>query len=157
MALIHRSFEHERTKYPHGSGPVEKAFADAWEKENKEQPGVNYGMGILQDLMVVPSKNWGIFGWHKMRANITPEKAQIVATVIQWLGTNVGFCWLEKTLNDAGYQVRGNRDIAAELKQAKERIAELEAELKRRDDEELDLQKCIAEIQSMELLAEVSA
>ena len=36
----------------------------------------------------------------------TKREAEVAATVIQWLGTNVGFVFLEEVLKEAGYAVQ---------------------------------------------------
>ncbi len=37
--------------------------------------------------------------------HITKNDRVIVATVIQWLGTNIGFNFLERTLKKCGYKI----------------------------------------------------
>lgn len=79
----------------------EKGFADEWEKENSKQRGVNFGYGILQDLFCerdgirgVTTKFW-----------ITYKERYIVATVIQWLGSNCGMSFLHEALKRSGYKI----------------------------------------------------
>jgi hypothetical protein len=36
---------------------------------------------------------------------ITARERFIVATVIQWLGSNVGFCFLREVLKSCGYDI----------------------------------------------------
>lgn len=100
--LIHRSWSWGRTRYI--PGVLERIFADNWEKDCQRQPGMNFGYGTLQDLMI-DSKGVSVFSVRKLIAKITPRDAMIVATVVQWLGTNVGFCWISAVLRKAGYNV----------------------------------------------------
>lgn len=95
---------HYRTKQPHGD--LEKAFADEWERENKKSPGLNYGHGLLQDLMFCGSTYFArAVHW------VTPVERWIAATVIQWLGTNCGFCFLCTCLEKCGYVVMKREDL----------------------------------------------
>jgi len=58
---------------------------------------MNQGHGTLQNLM------FDING--KAMFHITENDRTIVATVIQWLGTNVGFCFLEAALKRCGLKI----------------------------------------------------
>jgi hypothetical protein len=102
----------------------ERCFAEAWEEENRSRPGINYGMGILQDLMVTQREakahEWGVrdhfrfLRWLRVAFVVTPRERVIVATVIQWLGTNVGFAWLCQVLDRSGYKVCRKEEARAE-------------------------------------------
>jgi hypothetical protein len=70
----------------------ERAFAEIWAKENREDRCINFGHGLLQDLFI-ESTGFGILD-RKLVKRITRGQAKIVATVIQWLGTNCGQCFL---------------------------------------------------------------
>lgn len=95
--------------------PPEKIFADAWEKENADRRGINYGMGILQDLMVTQRAakrgdlsvrdSFSVFGRLRVAFEITPRERIIVATVIQWLGTNCGWGFLTECLRKCGWRL----------------------------------------------------
>src|ERR1035437_1932254 len=91
----------ERTKWERGDR--EKIFYKQWKKENIANPGINQGHGILQDLFCIPAKS--IFKTGGLKVLINKRDRYIVATVIQWLGTNVGWCWLEETLRKCGYRI----------------------------------------------------
>lgn len=92
---------------------LEREFAVEWEKICRPQRGINYGHGTLQDLMFVNRtgviacsmtqgmRRDSVTCWTK----ITPRDAAIVATVIQWLGTNCGFSFLSDVLDRAGYKL----------------------------------------------------
>lgn len=75
----------------------EKAFHESWKEENKIQSHVNQGMGTLQNLMVGKDE--------KPLYYITQNDRIIVATIIQWLGSNIGFNFLERTLKKCGYKI----------------------------------------------------
>ena len=65
--------------------PLEKAFAEAWQKENKPRTGMQIG---LMDYMFDP-ENRG-----RPPTPVTDRDHRVAATVIQWLGSPVGQNWL---------------------------------------------------------------
>lgn len=83
----HRIADHVPDQY----ALIERALAEQWKHDNEETAGRNYGMGILQDLMLSTLQ-------HENPKNFNPwlsnRERKIVATVIQWLGTNVGRSFL---------------------------------------------------------------
>ncbi|WP_164740353.1 hypothetical protein, partial [Xanthomonas euvesicatoria] len=64
--------------------------------------GVNYGHGILQDLFIEGGHN--MFG-RKVIEEISNRDRMIVATVIQWLGSNCGMCFLGEALRRFGAKI----------------------------------------------------
>lgn len=88
----------ERIKY----NDLEKAFHETWLKWNEPRVGVNYGNGTLQDLFI--EKGERPFS-RKWIADISNRERWIVATVIQWLGTNVGMAFLHEALGAAGMYI----------------------------------------------------
>lgn len=87
--IIHRGTHYNRTKHDlqWDDRKREQALAQAWEAANEHR---DVGLApILQTL--VPHH--------------TQEQASAVATVIQWLGTEIGFEFLSRALARAGYQV----------------------------------------------------
>ena len=88
MLLTHEGFNTSRL----ATNPREAAFAAAWKNLNK---GVDHltTPGIL--VSIVP--------------NATPSDAKVAATVIQWLGSNIGMEFL-RTVADS------NKDIRSRLK-----------------------------------------
>ncbi len=85
---------------------IENAFSSHWQKENKNKTNVNSGHGILQDLFIEKRGNpFNIFNETFCYAKITNKERLIVATIIQWLGTNCGFCFLQEALDKAGYKI----------------------------------------------------
>ncbi len=99
---LHRSIDYGRVELDRQTRgqTLEVVFAEQWEKENARRPGINFGHGILQDLMF---KRRGLST--VCRFIIRRRDAAIAATVVQWLGTNVGFCFVESCLKLAGYRV----------------------------------------------------
>jgi hypothetical protein len=83
----------------------EKVFAEKWIQENKKRRGINWGYGILQDLFIVADTKWFLSNPGRIVAKINPRDRFIVATVIQWLGSNVGFCFLRECLDKCGYKI----------------------------------------------------
>jgi len=95
---------YERTEFNNR----EKAFADHWRELNnkKTQRSINHGFGILQDLLIEGDDMFINIQKPKYAiVLITPIHRYIVATIIQWLGSNVGWCFLEVCLKRCGYQI----------------------------------------------------
>ena len=85
---------------------LEKSFADEWEDLNdrNKRIGENYGYGMLQDLFI----SGGLFSIREPRTVhkiINGRDRHIVATVIQWLGSNIGREFLNKCLKKTGYHI----------------------------------------------------
>ncbi|WP_417459061.1 hypothetical protein [Kordiimonas sp.] len=72
------------------SGERENAFHKQWIHEQD-----NYGSPMLENLFA----SWGI-------GDATPREVAVVASTIEWLGTNVGFCFLESALRRCGYEIK---------------------------------------------------
>ena len=103
----HRGLGFDRTLHFWGSAPRERVFAEAWQEENDPNQVINCGLGRLYDVV---GFSWGPVDPANPRrpSRFYPLRRRdcvIVATVIQWLATNVGFCWLEETLRRAGYRI----------------------------------------------------
>jgi hypothetical protein len=107
LGKVNKGFRHERVNHinPLSTSDInrEMVFYKHWVKENEYRSGTNYGQGILQDLFFE--------GTHPMNTpikmlKIKPIHRFIVATIIQWLGTNVGFSFILECLRDCGYSVK---------------------------------------------------
>lgn len=99
----HKGFRHERTKFK-GHGEIEKAFYEHWRKQNVGVRGINHGYGTLQDLLIDEDFNSPLKpSWFVTKIN--SRDRFIVATVMQWLGTNCGFCFLQEVLKSCGYSI----------------------------------------------------
>lgn len=95
-----RGYRYERIKFDER----ENAFAKHWQDENdrKKVHAFNHGLGILQDLLIdVPE----IHHRPMLVTKITPRDRFIVATIIQWLGSGVGWCFLGECLKMCGYKI----------------------------------------------------
>ena len=99
--LEHRGLDFKRRAYNHR----EEAFAAYWEEENQRRRWLNFGFGILQDLMIKRAPVFSIFARVTWRLVINNRDAAICATVVQWLGTNVGMAFLETALKRCGYRL----------------------------------------------------
>lgn len=86
--------------------PREKAFAEEWEHENErdDRYAVDHGYGTLQNLFMEGHK-YDLMNPLKCITKITKRDKYIVATVIQWLGSNVGMSFLHSTLRKCGYKI----------------------------------------------------
>lgn len=82
--------------------PREAAFAEQWQKDNFPRAGVNYGHGALQDMFITEGEP---FRTRTIVEEITNRDRRIVATVIQWLGTNCGMAFLSASLEKCGYKI----------------------------------------------------
>ncbi len=104
LGAANKGYRHERILHP--ASEMEKQFYQHWKKENTKNPRLGFGQGILQDLFSIQGGNpislFNLKGW---KIVITKREKYIVATVIQWLGTNCGRCFLEEVLKDSGYKI----------------------------------------------------
>ena len=76
----------DRSRWNDDGGRREKALADAWSEANKSR----HNGGILQMLMCQAATREG----EGFSPALSARERKIVAMVIQWLGTNVGSCFL---------------------------------------------------------------
>ena len=85
---------------------IENALSSHWREENVKNYGLNQGQGILQNLFFTATKNpLSIFDGSYRIMKISNRDRLVAATVIQWLGTNVGFCFLSEALKKAGFTI----------------------------------------------------
>lgn len=78
----------------------ERAFAKAWVKER----------GALRGLLAPYPTTGGIHFTSNNPHRVTLREGVVAATVIQWLGSNCGFAFLEKVLGDCGYALVRKKD-----------------------------------------------
>lgn len=81
---------------------IENSFSKKW-KEEQNRTNINHGHGVLQDLFINPSGS--MFKNDEAITKITDRDRLIVATVVQWLGSNCGMCFLNEVLSDSGYRI----------------------------------------------------
>lgn len=91
-----------RLRLPCEQTTREAALAKHWQHTNTRIAGVNGGYATLELLLCKNEDD-------RMCREVTPEEATCAATVIQWLGTNCGFCWLGEALKLAGYRISKDR------------------------------------------------
>ena len=96
--------------------PREVAFFKLWQKENHYDQN-SKGVSLLQHLMIErasePKEGFvrdfsgmSVFGQYmKVHHHINQKEAEIVATTIQWLGSNVGMCFLGQALKECGKKI----------------------------------------------------
>ena len=98
--LIHRGVWYDtRANIDDPVGKREKAFADAWEEENQPRGHFSRAWGPeLSTLQALMRKDDNL-------VPVSQETATAVATVVQWLGTPIGWGFLEGALRQAGYVV----------------------------------------------------
>ncbi len=90
--LVHRGVAHSRTQrdLEYRDRQREKAFSEAWEALNSRPLSTALVSTLLDGASQV--------------------QASAAATVIQWLGSEVGFGFLTETLKTAGYELKDIRD-----------------------------------------------
>lgn len=100
-AIQHVGLHRQRLAYPCEQTTRERAFAEAWERANDEHHRYLYELSLVGEHD--PST---IFGDKRTPAfPLTQDTATAAATVVQWLGSNVGFSFLEEALRVAGYRI----------------------------------------------------
>lgn len=87
---------------PEADNPRERIYAEAWASENKIQPG--RPTPALVYLLSNGGNPFG-FGGGKLLMEYDQKSATIAATIIQWLGSDVGFSFVSECLYKAGYRV----------------------------------------------------
>lgn len=83
----------------------ERVFAEEWMKNNRHSR-VSGGTDLLQSLFSrAPMNVRNFLSWRRPRLYLIARDRFVAATVIQWLGTNVGFSFLTETLEKLGYEI----------------------------------------------------
>lgn len=100
--LRHVGYRVERCRF----GLLERIFCEEWQKECRPARGLNFGFGLLQDLFIDNGGKPGRLSGLRFILIPSQREAYIVATVVQWLGTNVGFSFLLRCLQKAGLTIR---------------------------------------------------
>ena len=79
--------------------PIEKALSDGWAEEIVSVSSINENT-LLDGLLELQGReNNRPIGYATQRDHV------IAATVVQWLGSPVGFSFLQRALEGAGYEV----------------------------------------------------
>lgn len=87
MKLKHEGISKNRLQF----NPKERIFADAWTDQNRI---------IGRSAMTI---EWLLHPTDGMP--VTQEECTVAATMMQWLGSPVGFNFLEDALKSAGYEL----------------------------------------------------
>ena len=74
------------SQYRFSTNPDEQLFAEEWEEHNTSHEGKVDGSGIL-DYLLAENPN-------DPRGEVTDRDRRVAATVIQWLGSQCGKCFL---------------------------------------------------------------
>jgi hypothetical protein len=99
MSVKHEGRYPERTELNSFHGRIEKLFAEEWRKANHPPCWLNHGLGVLEHLLVCDETNFSL----KQSRELTQAEATAAATVVQWLGTAVGWQWLCDCMHKAGF------------------------------------------------------
>ena len=86
--MFNQGLKHQRL-HPEAGNPREIIFARRWEDENT---------GMRSVL------NW-LLGPHNQQVDVTERERTVAATVVQWLGSPIGFNFLEEALEECGYKL----------------------------------------------------
>ena len=93
---------HPNRLKPEAGNPREVAFAKQWVQENDDGAGCN----TLAWLLVKAKGNvCCVLEKTEQLVPYNQQSASVAATVIQWLGSNVGFYFLREALADCGYEI----------------------------------------------------
>lgn len=84
--MSEKQIDHESlNEYRLANNPLERAFLEEWKEINKRAPMINHGWGTLE---IILSSDFNDV------QPISQRDANVAATVIQWLGTVCGQCFL---------------------------------------------------------------
>jgi hypothetical protein len=112
---LNRGLLYSRTeaKFPRNQINREKVFADQWEQANIPEPSINYGHGIAQDLFMdgpvigsIQTARLSPYAIYKL----TRRERVIIATIVQWLGSNCGWSFLSKCVELCGHRIVRKED-----------------------------------------------
>jgi hypothetical protein len=91
MSTVKKKFQ-GRSPHRYKTDPLEKAFALAWQAENDtSRAGRRYS---LMEYLFAENKDSS----ERPIANLTQRDWEIANTLIQWLGSHVGQCFLRDVL-----------------------------------------------------------
>ena len=94
-----RGFHHRRTEGTSQQSRREKVFAEEWKDEAPQ---------IVDGILTPPHRKGNPFELHKWgnpATKITRRDRAVIATLMQWLGSNVGYSFLVTALKKCGYEV----------------------------------------------------
>jgi hypothetical protein len=88
----------------------ETVFARKWDEANHPPSFLNSGRGTLEWLLCAEYRTGALGSGEYFARDLTQPEATAAASAIQWLGTNVGWCWLEETLRECGYALTKRKE-----------------------------------------------
>lgn len=75
---------------------AERVYFDAWVDQNTRKPGLNGGYGTLE-LILRGERDESLPKWGShMPAHVSQRDMDVATTVVQWLGTNCGRCFIDQ-------------------------------------------------------------
>jgi hypothetical protein len=100
---------HSHRLDPKQNNPREIAFIEQWRHEN-EYADILYRLMSVPCSTDDPERVFNGMGYATKMPIGKPEKRDrvIVETVLQWLGSNVGFDFVRQSLNRSGYKITKN-------------------------------------------------
>lgn len=100
----YRGLHHRRTEDNCLAGERERWFSTTWEQRCRLKLETT-GNDTPQTLMFVTNKNNPDPEARRCAFRLTTRDRVIIATIIQWLGTSVGWAFLERALQRCGYRI----------------------------------------------------
>lgn len=89
----------------------ELVFAEAWAAENLKHGSISLAQKLMATSREAKEDEPGLpdglspFKRWRVAFILTPRDRVIIATIIQWLGTNVGWGWLCEVIDLCGYRL----------------------------------------------------
>ncbi len=84
---------------PNRENPREVAFAEQWKREHERDDVLGW-ITCLE-----PDPNPAGFNGMKQVRELSEGERKVAATVIQWLGSNVGMSFMREALEECGYRI----------------------------------------------------
>ena len=78
------------------TNPPERIYVDLWREQNRRQVGVNHGYTLLELLLCPDEEVDPLYGHPRPKSWLTHREAQVATTIIMWLGTNCGQCFIHE-------------------------------------------------------------
>jgi hypothetical protein len=106
VTIKHEGVSAHRLK-PEAGNPREVVFAEKWGQENAENRSFHPALWML--VCTRSTQRNGSFmpglGGVEEFCELTQRDATVAATVIQWLGSNVGWSFLNECVERCGYKI----------------------------------------------------
>lgn len=109
---VHRSLNPDRmASYP------EAIYLRRWVEEQVRHKNYNGGYGLLEMILSPtrgPKDRWNV-GTPEYMPPVSQRDAEVAATVIQWLGTNCGRCFMDAAEKEIGDARKDSKQLEYEL------------------------------------------